>query len=528
MKKVLVYQVSGNVIGCSNGECLSNGDRYSLDFLLKDTRDSIKLFTNLDDDVSKLLRILNLSKTQLEDLANVQRCVVDKIYTLMYIPGKWFSIDKGYGNSKQWAGFSDLSQYHSEESINLDRAKAIAEEVYYTFADMGYNPNNLISPSNVYRKEVLDALDLPSFDDVPLQAMEIAYECCKGNWVESFAIGKFDKVWDYDINSAFPSQAAKLLDLRLGTWKQSNEYQKEATYGYCRCEVSIDSDFSPIIKQYGERSYTPKGVFQTSLTKNEIDFINQWNIGFVTIIDGWWWTFNIGQESFPLLEEITKLYALKQSSTGIKREIIKRIMSGSFYGLFIELRNGKFGDKFMAPYAAEIEANTRLEIASLCMKYKVIPLHIAVDGIVVNKPIHEGKVFIDTIGQWRLEHEGAAIIASSGLACIQSKTGKGDFSINYDELMQIATEHPEATEYTKTKKTVLSLGQAKAQGNIFNVGIEKEIVKTIDFGDNKREYEVMPENFGELVSRQYASKAWNAQLLDTLETGDKGEQEDAD
>jgi hypothetical protein len=398
MKKVIVYQVDDKGIHNNLGEykLLPN----YLDFLLQNSKDTVKLFANLDDDVSKLLRLLKLSDTQLYDLATAKACMVDKFYKLMYIPGKWFSIDKGYGRTKEWTGFSDLVQYDSLGVIDSNDIKyygVLAEEVYQSFVELGFNPNNLISPANVYRKEVLSQLDLPRFDDIPSEAMTVAYECCKGSWIESFAIGKFDKVYDYDINSAFPHQASNLLDLRLGTWKQSKEYQKEATYGYCRCEVNIESDFSPIIKCYDDRNYTPKGVFETSLTKAEIDFIEEWGLGFVTIVDGWWWLYNsslsvnpdIIKREFPFKEAIDKLYKQKQESTGIKRDIVKRIMAGSFYGIFIEIRDTEFGEFFMAPYAAEIESRTRLSIAEFILKNHAEKhiLSIAVDGVVLDIPL---------------------------------------------------------------------------------------------------------------------------------------------
>lgn len=504
-----------------NADNLTGAPTEILDSLLLDSWDTIKLFTHLDDDVSKLLRKLQLNTKQLQDLLEVKRCVVEKIYTLFYLPGKWFSIDKGFGQGKKWTGFSDLSQYGTDNG----------QEVYDAYLELGFNPGNLISPSNVYRKEVLEKVDLPKVGDIPIEAAEIAYECCVGNWVEAYAIGHFDKVFDYDLRSAYPSEAMKLIDLRLGAWHQSKEYMKEAVYGYCRCAVTIEENFSPIVKSYNDRNYTPSGSFETSLTKAEIDFILQWQIGSVTILDGWWWTCPLtlknapnrrvnGQSSvIPLSDEVTRLYGLKSTTSGVKKDIIKRIMAGSYYGVFIEMRGDEFGDMFLPPYAAEIEANTRLKLAGLCYEANVTPLHVTVDGLITEKEIPYCRS--DDIGSMRLERIGRSLICSSGLACIEGKHGAGDFSIEYSWLMNQIAGKPDEDKYILQTEQVLSLAQAAHLNRIQDVGTVEMITRSVEFADNKRSYEVIPDTFGQLAKGKYYSEPWDASTLSILESPDE-------
>lgn len=516
MKQIIGYSVDkdNRKVFCSNEE-VQTQTPY-LDFLVKQYPDSIKVFSDLDSDVAQLLSMIDLTAKELEKLANTNRLTIPP-YEIMYIPRKWFSIDMNkYRPEHKWSGFSDMSQYAdimwNDIPKRAETAAIVGYEVYRAFTELGFNPTQLISPANVYRKERIDELDLPKFDDIPAEAMGIAYDCCKGNWLEAFAIGHWNKVYDYDINSAYPYQASRLLDLRQGTWKQSKEYQIEASYGYCRCEVMIDKDFSPIIKQYGDKNYTPKGVFNTSLTKAEIDFINKWQLGYVTIIDGWWW-FGNGVNVHPLDAEIKNLYKEKEKATGIKKEIIKRIMSGSFYGMFIELRGNEFGEYFFAPYAAEIESRTRLQIADTCLRNNIIPIHIAVDGIITNKFLE--TLYTEGIGSWRLEHEGKALICSSGLTAIEGKNGKGDFSVSYDYLMDKVK--PTAIKHQIQKAEILTLAQAKNLGRIKDVGKVEIVNRDITFGDTKREYEQEPKNFGELVNGQFYSKAWDNEMIEALE-----------
>lgn len=484
-----------------------------LEFLVKPVPDSIRVFSDLDSDVAALLALIQLKPRELEKLyyeKMVYLQTASEPYILKYIPGKWFSIDKGINKGHQWSGFSDMSQYDELPPLKAIEAKAInakvlGEMVYQAMCELGLHPKTLISPANVYRKE--HTLNMPAYEDVPEEAMHIAYDCCKGNWVEAYKLGHFEHVYDYDINSAYPYQASLLMDLRNGEWIHSNEYQSNATYGYCHCEVMIESNFSPIILPIGEENYTPKGVFETALTKREIDFINCKKLGYVTILDGWWW--KVSGIKHPFRQEIEDLYQLKQQSTGIKREIIKRIMAGSYYGMFIETRDNQFGDCFMAPYAAEIEANTRIQIAATCMTHNIKPLHIAVDGFISDQPITI-PVVGDMMGLWRLAYEGKCIVASSGLVAMEGKQGTGDFSISYDWLYNMISKQPNSDSYTKERQQVLSLAQYFLRNELDNLGSIEHIQRTVEFGDNKRLYTDMPITWKELLDKQYDSEAWSA------------------
>jgi hypothetical protein len=127
------------------------------------------------------------------------------------------------------------------------------------------------------------------------------------------------------------------------------------------------------------------------------------------------------------------------------------------------------------------------------------------------------------IGDFRLEHEGAAIICNSGTICIDTKDGKGDFSISYHELDNMVKLDPSTESYEQNKQIVLSLAQAKNRKRLQDVGTVETIYRTIEFGDKKRHYPEMPETFGELVSRNYSSEAWDAKELEILENGENND-----
>lgn len=499
-----------------------------LDFLLKPFDDAIRVFSDLDSDVAGLLGVLGLTRKELGKLADNKEVWLGSrdsgnLYRLGYIPGKWFSIDKGIGEEHLFAGFSDMGQYDEEllkvgvlsVEDRVKRAKQVGENVYKVLCELGLSPKSLISPVNAYRKGVLDTLDLPTVEDVPVDALEIAYECCLGSWVEAYQIGKWDKVYDYDINSAYPYYASQLQHLRAGEWKRSRDYEEDAVYGYTRCKLEITSDFSPILFVQGDNTFTPKGKFERSLTKKQIEFIHRHKLGYTAVQDGWWWYPSKDYlPNKPLYSPITLLYAEKQRAEGLRRDIIKRIMAGSFYGLWLETRGNEFGEHFMSPWGAEIETGVQLQIAEACLTNSVMPLHIAVDGVIVERPLD--LQLNDDLGGWRLEHSGECYIMSSGLVTMSTKAGRGDFSVHHNWLKEQIAESPKSDCYSMSKLSVLSLAQAKNLGRIADVGKVEEITRSVSIGDNKRLYANIPKNFGQLVKRHYPSEPWTSEMLKLL------------
>lgn len=523
-------KIIGYCIDYKSGIYTSEGEQSKdFDFVLKDYgKDAIRIMSCMDYDVANLLRIFNIKPDEAQRL--VKGNLYAPPYRLKYYgrPGKFFCAEKGFGYEKQYSNFCDASQYdnklreikddHSPEYgfARANKAKQIGEEVYSAFKKLGYKPESLISPTNVFRKSVLSELSLPKRADVPPEAEIIAYDCCRGNWLEAYQRGYFPKVNDYDLSSAYPFQASQLYDLRRGEWLQSPEYKSSAYYGYCRCEVYIDSEFSPILHQIDGQNFTPTGVRETCLTKAQIDFINNYKLGYVTIIDGWWWIPK-GTQYQPLKGIINYLYERKKASCGMEREIIKRIMSGSFYGLFIELQNdgNKTGEYFLSPYAAEIETRTQLKIAETCLVNNIKPIHIAVDGIITDKTIPTPNP--DGIGEWRLAYQGKCIIVSTGVVVIEGKFGEGEFGINYNWLENEINTNPDKSEYTLSKHSVMTLPRAINEKRLAELGDIVPMTRIINIPhETKRQYDDAPLTGEDIISHVYKSKAWSIDMLNIL------------
>ena len=334
--KIIGYHIASNLICNSEGEVCNKAPW--LDFLFADKGECIKVLYHMDYSVACLLKMINMSEAACKELLETTDLEY-KGYTFQYIPNSWFSVkDK---QTRQWAGFSNMSQYesYSLESSGDDIADAIdfavtasltGQKVYSTLARLGLHPSSLTSPISAFNKEILSTIDLPTVDDTPDEVAQLAYECCKGSWIECFKTGYFEDTLDFDIRSAYGSELAKLIDFRYGKWVHGipeSVYTTNAIYGYCKGIVTIDKPFSPILYKSNRANFTPTGSWETTLTKNEIDFIRKWELGTFEIEDGWWFIHDYCPEKTPLLQKIIQLYENKQqSSSSFEDNIIKRIM----------------------------------------------------------------------------------------------------------------------------------------------------------------------------------------------------------
>jgi len=518
MTEIIGFHITDQgTLTCSKGIAPCTSPPY-LEYILQHSG-YINLFADLDKDVARLLKLLDLTPYELQGFHITEKLSIPP-YTLTYYPGKFFSIDRGSGAQHPYANFCDAGQYQLCNSAS--EAQHVGVQVYNVLESLGIQPTSLISPANAFRKHFYDTGDiqLPNFNQIPEEAMEAAYNCCRGSWIETFQRGYWPKVYDYDLRSAYPYEASKLLSFNKGNWVQSNTYMTQAFYGYCYCNVQIDSQFSPIAYESSGEMYTPKGTWETWLTKGEIDFIELDLKGKVEILNGWWWM--LPEDSlppYPLNAVVHWLYGVKEQSEGIKLEVIKRIMAGSFYGLFLENRNNELGDYFCSPWAAEIEASTRLRMARTCIHHDILPISVAVDGIVVDQPL---PITGTHLGDWRLSHTGKCLSLRTGIVAIGGKDGGGDFGIGYDKIKDLIESNPKATSWTMGGTGVVTLAKAVAGDRYEDLGEIDNTRRTIGLEEFKRDYATEPRSGGSLLKYKYRSRPWGVNVLKVLETKGEG------
>jgi len=522
--RIIGYHISSTgFVANSDGEWADKPPYF--DWLLQKQPDAIRILYYLNQSISSLAKLTNMTLGEAQKLNSKNNKAYLPPYKLTYIPNKYFALQKGYYWGADFGFYGDAHQYKPTEASydngledcirKAKLAQEIGEQVYGALKGIGLKPKSLTSPIKSFEQDVLSKYDLPKIDDIPEEAGYYAYQCCKGNWVEAFQLGHWDKVWNYDLCSAYPSQIAKLLDLRLGKWIQSNQYVPEAKYGYCSGTISINKDveFTPLIYRQDSPQglpalHTPVGKYQTFITKAEIDFLYRWKQGTFEIENGWWWI--PAEEKYPLRGLVNWLFLEKEKRVGNTQTVIKRVMAAMF-GKMLEIRNDDFGSMFNPVWAAEVETNTRLEVADFVLRNRLVKdlVHVAVDNAILTRPVELGE---HGLGQWELDKISPCICTGTGAVTIRDE-GVGDFHLRYDWLKEQIDKEPMASEYKMTRLIPVSIAEA-ANGKYDKLGQLQELSKVVSIGQGeKRCYREQPKCGADVLSKVYSSLPWDISLI---------------
>lgn len=361
---------------------------------------------------------------------------------------------------------------------------------------------------------ILSSLANLPFNEAPADVTEFAYNCYHGGWIESMKLGSFDTAYDYDLASAYPSEAARLYSCspQHGSWHRIDRYIQEALYGFCWCKINIDLSlpFSPIMIRL--RSYmTPGGVhavrvirnpigsWEGWLTKDEIEFVVRNWLGDVEIMNGVWFVpTSYHQPYLPLVSKLNQLRQYGKSKGDKLTSYVGKIIPASLQGKMIQssLIDGKrlVGTAFNPVYAATITSRVRLRVAEAAFgEYKDV-LGVVVDGLLTEKPLSIKGVG----GRWKLEYKGKCIIANHGDYDI---TGR-DTAL---PLLTLLDDYRKERQYPLRGIRYVSLAEA-IEGNRFDLACQKRPeslawVRRV----GKRNWPDLPHTCGDLLDKQYES-----------------------
>jgi hypothetical protein len=536
MKQIIGYHLSHNITACSDGTFVEgNNAEEHLNLLCKYPNDSICVFWHLNYATALICKLLNLTKEQGEILLKTGDLRLPYKYILKYIPGKFFSIRNGTFFRAPLSMFSDMSQFNDcvfQEHDTLEdclkkaiEAKTLGEKTLAVSGKLGITPSTLTSPIRIFEKVYIGkydekgnvkpkGIDIPTTDDYPEDIAQdlayTAYGCIHGGWVESFFKGHFPNSADYDISSAYSFYEAQLLDLRYGEWRVSKEYDEKADYGFCVADLNIKSSFHPILYNIDvENHFTPIGFYKDyPISKKEIDLIHKYKLGTVNIKQGYWW--RCKRPYKPLSSAIGWLMTLKNQYTDFDKEFIKRVLNG-MWGIMLQIkRDEQVGEHFNPVWGALVETDCRLAVYEFCLKVmaeNVKILHIAVDGVLTDKPVSfVNPLAPKTPGTWRQETNCPSLVISSGCVALRDKLGKGEFGMDYDWLVDQIKSNPKSSEYPETKWSPYTLAKAINENDFGKIGEITRLTKTIDiFSDVKRQYPIEPKNGLDLLNNIYES-----------------------
>jgi len=534
--RIIVYYWQNGYLYSSN----SGKSQDALKMIIEDSsyndlghEPTIQCFYHLDHAVANIckgfteqeIRRLWIHPTDSEDKVEhgrVWKKIDDINYEFKYFPKTLFTVEKKAGDYP-FAIVSDMTQYmvtkvepdlkDGEIYGRLSIAEQTARSVYNSLIKLGLSPKSLVSPITAY-KDIIKAMNLPTWQDVPEEANQYYYNTCTGGWIETFKTGHFDKLYTHDLKAAYPSKMRNLVDIRKGTWKKVDSVpdHKSGMLGVFNCTAEMEANLHCIVyRDEREYNFNPNGTYDTIITWNKLLYADYHEWGKFYVKDGWVWTPKDGVVCYPLRKKMDELFKLRsESENDTDKMVIKRI-SNAFHGklcerIFFE-RNGKlspttFGDIFNPCWRSEVENNTQLSDVDFCIENKIMPIAIMTDSITTDVDL---KIPPSTaMGSWKLDSVTKGLVMGSGILALQGKHKEGDFSLNYDVLMEKID--PNSTEIVLEKDGFVSIGEACERNLFHKLGeyeIDKRVIKLNS--DTKRIYPNEPANFGELLKNTYDS-----------------------
>jgi len=476
-----------------------------LDFMLfaKDPTE-FKTFFNLDNAIIPLLQ--KIESYNLEKLWQTNRCFV-RPYSIIYNPHKSFYIVKG----AQKAMFYHIEQYFPDtlEPKTAKEIEILGTQILDELKTIDIYPRRLSSPVAIF-DDIFNDLDLPNWEDIPLEVDKMAEECTRKPLTCAYKLGYFDKAYDYDIVSGYPSIAASLYDIREGKWWQHDYKPDWVVYGFALCDINIWADYSPIVIDNWKELSCKKGQFEKCLSKGMMDFIDRWEIGKYKVIDGWWW-YPTKREK-PLKNVMQNLFGQR-----INPPLLSRIIKGAMVGIcgkFIQEYRDKDAVR-LAPsnnlvWGAIINDEITLQVMNFIYENNLQKelLHISTDGCLVTKKVEGIKTNGEAqMGEWRLDGEGQALVISSG--CLYYGKKKPN-SLSIEQALELVKEHPERRDWGKEIKRRLTLGDALLNRGDF--GKLKSVVTGFSLPmEHDRNFKEVPKTGEELLNRIYESTAEETQ-----------------
>ncbi len=292
------------------------------------------------------------------------------------------------------------------------------------YDNMNYYPKRPFSKGKIAEEYFLKTCYIPTINDIPKRVIEYAYKSYFGGRFELLKRGYQEKVFSYDIKSAYPKQIAELIDFNKGDWLEVTKLNESAYTGFYDCRIDCQEPiFSPVIKKIGQLSVFPNGEVCQFLTKQEIDFIEaEFQNTAIKIVKGV--EFYPTDFIYPFKSEIERLYEWKEKEKDENIKYCVKIFMNSLYGKTIQVSGDekKTGKLFNPIYASLITSNTRIKLLQLALQSPEDTIMFSTDA--VHSAVKLDVPLKPKLGDFAKDFEGEGVYIMSDVYNIWNDTTK--------------------------------------------------------------------------------------------------------
>lgn len=524
---------------------------------------NVNFFYNIDFDFSVLAKYMG--PTHLENLATVGFTPWED-YEINWVPAKAFTITKTNKNNERKGGtlrFFDVSQFYNKISLakaakkvgmtklefdtsSVDYQKYLTNNEYreklteYAIQDaritqklgerIHYSVNQIVPVYQYYSTaSIAQAFFLSKLDKKlkmpPNLVMDLALKSYGGGRFELVQKGFFPKVWEIDINSAYPKKFSELpaTGTENGYWKKLRENDcpdTNALYGFYEIKTETHTtNLSPIMTHTRTSIIYPHGFHQAYVEKSELEIIEKMGFNY-QILSGYEYFDSEPLYPFKFIEDLYNQRLEYKKKKLDDLDYVYKIIMNSAYGKTIQLVPNKMvinelpvdidpslimreiplqtgevifvvrsgwnaGKMFNPVYAAAITSRVRAQLLETVLKYQLDDslIGFATDCCYLTKAPPESLVG-KGLGAWKLEAgpvEGLFI--GSGVYSLKTNGFAGkDEDINH--LRGFKTKKDLFSFITDGYKTWLE-GKTQRSGLVFNLESPVKLKEGVRGGERK-------------------------------------------
>lgn len=521
-------------------------------------RSSFNWFFNIKFDFESIIKYLDYG-----DLVTLYKDaeLQHNGYTINYLDRKFFSIHKDNNYyyfydlynfldtslnkaSQKFLGDKKLSDVVDSAALNVDieywsknydnivkycikdaeLTKRLADYFWdIVYKNMEYFPKRPFSKGKIAEEYFLSKCYIPTINNIPLKVLEYAYNSYFGGRFELLKKGIFERVYSYDIKSAYPKQISELIDFSKGGWIEvKGELNDSAYTGFYDCRVDCqEAFFSPFIYKTGNLNLFPNGAFKQFLTKQEIDFIRlNFENAAIKIVKGY--EFYPETLIYPFKSEIERLYAWKEREKDESIKYCVKIFMNSLYGKTIQVSGdyNRTGKLFNPLYAALITSGTRIKLMEMALQSPDDIIMFSTDSVHSMKKLK--APLKPQLGDFSKDFEGSGVYIMSDIYNLwdlernKYKSKIRGFSLAMEKdiendviMLKDILENLDSEKYEYTTFRPYHLGECllhKKARKIADLNIFGEVKKSIDInGDKKRHWFDTFKNGKECLRKQIAS-----------------------
>ena len=470
-----------------------------------------------------MLTDMNNHRYKFFDMYNFVDSSLSKASALYLNDSKISTVDSSKLNTdaEYWAeNIDDIIKYCIKDAVLTKRLADYFWKVVYD--NMKYYPKVPYSKGRIAEEYFLDKCYIPTINDIPKPVLKIAYESYSGGRFELLQKGYFEKMYSYDIKSAYPAQMTKLIDYNKGKWIKTDKKNDDAYSGFYICKLSImEPYFSPGVQKLNALSIYPNGIFKLTLAKSEIEFIeSRFENCDLKIISGYeFWEKEL---IYPLKSEIERLYEWKEKEPDPTIKWAVKIFMNSLYGKTIQTAGDEnnTGKLFNPMWASEITASARIKILTLGLQAPDQIIMFSTDSVHSKVPLEVPDN--PKLGEFALDFQGSGVYIMSDVYNLwnekKQKSKVRGFSVALEKdkadneimLRDILTSMQQEDIYKYTTKRVYHLGECllhKSKRKLADLNIFDNVEKSVDInGDKKRMWASRFNNGADCLTRNINSE----------------------